>query len=107
MWQRARFTKGKGQRIIPSQRHLFGKEVWVKAEPPISYMGHVIYTDRLEEDKGYETNIYSGSAKVFACHDKIEFLARGPEDFAENIPTISLEEWEKDNDEKYPRHHEN
>lgn len=93
MWQKAKI-------IIDPDHKYEGKEIWVKSEVPQIWLGQ--YRDEpLEWEKSYEINLflYPHSPKSMLVQaDQVELLARGPEDFAQDVPFMTLEEWERQND---------
>lgn len=90
-WQRARALEWAqaGESLI----------VWVRLAPPA--FGLTGLTDasgrptgRYEVCAHYETNIVGPLSITFVlAANKAELLARGPDDFAEDVPLVKWEDW--------------
>ena len=74
-------------------------EVWVKIGKPAEFWG----LDGGDQDRfcgclGYEINLMGWllpHREIVLSEDSVEFLARGPEDFSDDVPLIPYSEWSK------------
>lgn len=91
-WQKivVKLTRG-------ASTNLYGKEIWMETGEP-----EKIYIRNRNGQRGYVlgnwTNLggWDGPDQQTALdHKDAEFLARGPEDFANEVPFIPFEEWSK------------
>lgn len=89
-WQRAMVRL----RNRPSS-NLYGKEIWVEVGEPKRI---IIITAAGETGFiiGNSTNLGSweeGEVRMCLGYKEMEWLARGPEDFADDVPIIPYSEW--------------
>ena len=97
-WQRARII------LCSPLPAAVGKEIWLKIGKPTLDTGPDIITRRNVTFESFEMNIYEPSTKrlLHIAKHQIEFLARGPEDFADDdeIPRASWTEFVRSLDAK-------
>ncbi len=87
-WQRARFVIGLGVPV--------GSEVWVSGPVRLDPVVNFAVRDgsRFEKFRHINTNVIdTDGATLTANLEHTELLARDENDFADNVPLISYEEW--------------
>jgi hypothetical protein len=91
MWQRAKIISRKS---LDLGSH--GRTTWVEMGPPeLRTKVRGIYSGKLSGGDCYRTNRYLADTLriVWVKADAVELLARGPEDFADEVERISFEQW--------------
>ena len=89
-WQRARKIAGTG--LFP-----LGVEFWVRIGPPETRAARTIGShSRLPVAPRYTTHLKDESPQGVSIRaDRVELLARGPDDFAVEVETECFWEWKK------------
>jgi len=95
-WQRARIIKDNSSRM--GSPTVVGREVWMLTERPHQIVGVAVedhMTYRIQ-NAVHSQIIDSDGRPVAMGSDYIELLARGPEDFADEVPLVKWEDWLKE-----------
>lgn len=87
-YQKARFLNRAGLLSF-----LPGREIWVEIKAPFIIEGRSVDTRQEFWINGYLTHLISNNFQVGIPKESVELLARGSEDFADDVPTIEWEEW--------------
>lgn len=94
-WQKALVRR---QKTRGTRSNLNDREVWMEVGRP-----QKIYVEDLQNNNGYVIGNMANlggwgnnqGRGIFLDHREIEFLARGPEDFSDDVPLIPFEIWSK------------
>ena len=94
-WQRARIVH-----VPRGYESRLGYELWVKAGPPV-VVRRTNEKGRYETAPAYDTNILAPregfqNPLVAVGVEDVELIARSAEDFADDVPLISFEDWLKE-----------
>ena len=91
-WQRARYLN------IERHPECVGRELWVLIGEPFISRAPLIGSNKLTEPElcVWSNQVESNGLRLTERSADIELLARGPEDFADEVEIVDFEEWAKE-----------